>query len=459
MGSEVPRRVDELVAGSVQKRSGADMTDLFRLTFDHTASFVAVLSADGTLLEANRSALSFTGLTRDSVVGLPLWETPWLRPQARRLVRTGVTRAARGIPLRHAFEVVRRDGQLHPLDVSLRLVRTTSASRAYILVEGQVACEKVGAGALGGPTYQSLVDALGAGVLWHDHHGLVLSCNGAAERILGRSRVQLLGSCLTGQGWRSVREDGAPYPETDHPALVALRTGVAQRGTVMGVPKPGGAVAWVLVSAQPLFRNGDPAPYAAVTSVVDITTFKEVEQALRHAALHDALTGLGTRSLLYDRLEHAVAHLKCDPDAHFALLFVDLDGFKAVNDALGHAAGDALLVAAAQRLKGCVRAHDTVARLGGDEFAVLLEGSGLEAAEGFAARVVRNLGDLVSATDHRTLVSASVGVAVAQPGLGSSELMQRADAAMYRAKMAGRARYCVAPPTLAPTGLQSEYSC
>lgn len=247
------------------------------------------------------------------------------------------------------------------LDVSLRLLRAAPEPCAYILVEGRELARERAAGTLSGSTvpHRALLDALGTGVIWHDRHGRVLTCNAAAERILGHSRGR-----LSGPAWRAIREDGSPYPEADHPALIALRTGAAQPDAVMGLRKPGGSLAWVLVSAQPLLRDGDPAPYAAVTSVVDITALKEVEQTLRHDALHDALTGLGTRSLLYDRLEHAAAHLKRDPDAHFALLFVDLDGFKAVNDALGHGAGDALLVAAAQRLRGCVRVLDTVARLG-----------------------------------------------------------------------------------------------
>lgn len=287
---------------------------------------------------------------------------------------------------------------------------------------------------------RALLDALGAGVILHDQHGRVLTCNAAAERILGP-----LCRRFEGLSWHAIYEDGSPYTEAHYPASMALRTGAAQQDAVMGLHKLDGSLVWLLVSSQPLFRDGDLTPYAAVTSVVDITAFKEVEHALRYAALHDTLTGLGTRSLLHDRLEHAAGRLKRDPDAHFALLYVDLDGFKAFNDVLGHSAGDALLVAAAQRLKGCVRTHDTVARLGGDEFAVLLEGlSQPEDAEGFAERVVRGLGDLVPATDQRPLVSASVGVALAQPGLGPPELLQWADAAMYRAKTSGKARYCVA---------------
>lgn len=421
------------------RRPDAEVTDLFRLAFDHSANFVAILAADGALLEVNQTALAFACLERDAVVGMPLWETPWLRPRARPLVQAAVTRAARGPPLRRAFKVVGRDGRMLTLDVSLRLL---APDRPYILVEGREPPRDRLPTQLPrslSASHRTLLDALGAGVVWHDANGLVADCNVAAERILRRSCGQ-----LQGQGWCAVREDGTPYPEADHPALLALRTGAAQHDDVMGLHTPGGSLAWIWVSSQALLHKGS-VPYAVVTSVVDITVLKNVEQALRHAALHDTLTGLGTRSLLYERLEHAAERLQRDPDAHFALLFVDLDGFKAVNDALGHGAGDALLVAAAQRLRGCVHSHDTVARLGGDEFAVLLEGLSKPGdAEGFAERVVRDLGDLVPATDQRLLVSASVGVALAQPGLGPSDLLQRADVAMYRAKTSGKARYCVA---------------
>lgn len=162
------RRVNEPATGSTQGRSGADITDLFRLVFDHTATFAVVLAADGALLEANRAALAFTGLTRGAVVGRPLWETPWLRPQVRRLVRAGVTRAARGTPLRRTFEVVGADGRVLTLDVSLRLLRAAPEPCAYILVEGrELARERAAAGTLSGSTapHRALLDALGAGVI------------------------------------------------------------------------------------------------------------------------------------------------------------------------------------------------------------------------------------------------------------------------------------------------------
>ncbi len=153
----------------------------------------------------------------------------------------------------------------------------------------------------------------------------------------------------------------------------ALRTGTVQQGAVMGVRKPSGSLSWLLINAQPLFRPEQPEPYAVVTSFTDITQLKRVESELRHAALHDTLTRLASRTLLNDRLERAAARAERNPELRFALLFIDLDGFKTVNDTLGHVVGDEVLVRVAATLKARVRENDTVARFGGDEFAVLLE--------------------------------------------------------------------------------------
>src|SRR5207302_8595637 len=129
---------------------------------------------------------------------------------------------------------------------------------------------------------------------------------------------------------------------------------------------------WVLVRGLAV-RDAAEQVYRLAGSMTDITERKEAEEKLLHDALHDALTGLPNRALLLDRLAHALARLQRRPDALFAVLFLDVDRFKNVNDSLGHMIGDQLLVAIARRLESVVSASDTVARLGGDEFVILLE--------------------------------------------------------------------------------------
>src|SRR5712692_5208918 len=185
-------------------------------------------------------------------------------------------------------------------------------------------------------------------------------------------------------------------------------------------------------------------------SQTDVTERKEAEEKLLHDALHDALTGLPNRSLFMDRLRQAMAFLQRKPDLRFAVLFLDVDRFKNINESLGHAMGDRLLVSVGKRLLKCVRPGDTVARLGGDEFALLLTDYG--APEDPARCAERIQAELAPAHDLggvEVFATASVGIAVAARGYTRpEELLRDADTAMYRAKQLGRARHAVFHPAM-----------
>jgi diguanylate cyclase len=166
---------------------------------------------------------------------------------------------------------------------------------------------------------------------------------------------------------------------------------------------------------------------------------RQHELDLRYQASHDALTRLANRQLFGERVQAALAAAHPDPGP--AVLLVDLDDFKTVNDTLGHAVGDGLLVAVAERLRHCVRPGDTVARLGGDEFAVLLEGARTDAVVEVAERILASLGRPVLAHGHKLLIQASIGVANARSGEDAGELLRNADVAMYAAKERGKGGY------------------
>jgi diguanylate cyclase (GGDEF)-like protein len=169
------------------------------------------------------------------------------------------------------------------------------------------------------------------------------------------------------------------------------------------------------------------------------------EQQLTYQARHDALTGLPNRTQLLDRLEAAIHTAQRDPGYLFAVLFLDLDRFKLINDSAGHAAGDDLLIEAGRRIVGTVRGGDTVARLGGDEFAILVEGiDTLDEAVGIADHVLHALGQPCWVAGREVFPSASVGIALWHSRYQSgAELLRDADAAMYRAKAGGRDRCAV----------------
>ncbi|MEJ7872847.1 MAG: PAS domain S-box protein, partial [Rubrobacteraceae bacterium] len=212
---------------------------------------------------------------------------------------------------------------------------------------------------------------------------------------------------------------------------------------------------WNLTSVS-LIQDAQGVPSHLVCLQQDVTERKELEERLEHQAFHDSLTDLPNRALLLDRVKQALARAERRAGGRgVAVLFVDLDGFKAVNDSLGHEAGDDLLVEAARRLQRLARSEDTVARLGGDEFCVLLEDADAEETARVAGRVLSGLGDAPYFLDEaenrqrrRVFVTASIGMALSRPHHRPSNLLKEADLAMYRAKKEGKGRHAFFEPRL-----------
>ena len=203
-----------------------------------------------------------------------------------------------------------------------------------------------------------------------------------------------------------------------------------------------GHVVWVSLNVSPIYE-GDGAPSYLIAQIEDISDRKESEERLTRQALHDSLTGLPNRTLFSDRVRMASARRAV---RSFAIVYLDLDGFKLVNDTLGHAAGDQVLIEVGRRLERLLRAGDTLARLGGDEFALLCEEVSEEEVKAIADRVIEAMAKSIDVQGRAITQAASVGIALysadgkpAEP----DQMLGEADLAMYRAKAAGKSRYAV----------------
>ncbi|HEX2766826.1 MAG TPA: EAL domain-containing protein [Candidatus Limnocylindria bacterium] len=205
-----------------------------------------------------------------------------------------------------------------------------------------------------------------------------------------------------------------------------------------------GRVVWVIDDEAVISRDADGHPTMVQGILVDISDRKRLEDQLRHQALHDPLTGLPNRVLFVDRLAHALVRRHNGMD-ELAVMFVDLDDFKSINDTLGHAAGDELLRLVAKRLPSVLRAEDTACRMGGDEFAFLLEDADRERAEIIAARILEALASPFDFGGRGVTLSASIGIATRRTAVDGTrsgdvadEILRDADTAMYAAKALGK---------------------
>ncbi len=197
-----------------------------------------------------------------------------------------------------------------------------------------------------------------------------------------------------------------------------------------------------------VMRDGANKPVRMVGGMADVSARRQAEERLLHSAYHDALTALPNRELFLDLLERAVTRTRSEGTDKLAVLFLDLDRFKVVNDSLGHAVGDQLLAAVAQRLTTCLAPDDTAARFGGDEFTVLLQQMGTVAdAISAAERIQQGLAAPFEVSGSSIVVTASIGIALADIDK-PEEALRHADIAMYRAKSLGKARYVVFEPSL-----------
>lgn len=281
--------------------------------------------------------------------------------------------------------------------------------------------------------YRLLVEASPEAILVH-RDGIILYVNTAAVALIGvADGTQLMGMAISELVAPAGRAHGEDRAQS---RIERMQCRVVRLDGEM-----------VEVEAASVDIPYESAP-AVQTVLHDVTQRRRLEARLVHDAFHDPLTGLPNRALFRDRVEHALARLVRTGDG-VAVLFLDLDDFKAVNDTLGHAAGDRALVAVSERLREATRSYDTVARLGGDEFAILLEELSDEAeALDVVSRILAALQVPLRIDGRDMIVAGSIGVAHAVQSDGADILLRNADVAMYDAKESGKARHTVYIPAM-----------
>ena len=285
--------------------------------------------------------------------------------------------------------------------------------------------------------FRTLIESTSEGLLQVDNKDSVLFVNNRLCEMVGYSSDELMGA-----DWIKLLvldEEKALINQANE----RRQRGISDRYEICLQAKSGESV-WVTVSGAPIM-NSEGVIIGSLGVFSDITTRKRAEEQLLHDAFHDNLTGLANRALFMDHLRMTIERGKSRHSNPYAVLFLDFDRFKVINDSLGHAEGDLLLKQIARRLESATRTGDLVGRLGGDEFVVLLsempgEGDAVQVAE----RIQESLENPFDLTGNEIYISASIGIALSAAGHSRAEDMLRdADIAMYRAKAKGRARYQV----------------
>ncbi|MEM8961570.1 MAG: EAL domain-containing protein [Acidobacteriota bacterium] len=408
--------------------------EFFRVLWENVTDLVSILDIDGRILYQSVSCQQLLGFRPESMVGRELAE---LLHEDDRDGFTEVLENVIGTETDDTttMRICNRHGQWSTLEARVENMTDNPIIGGVVVTAQDVTERRAAEEALRRERafFRKLFSRSPAGIAILDAEGRVVDVNQPFFDLFQWRADELVGKRLTEI---IVPED--LLDEGDQLLDMVLDDTAVQRETER-VRRDGERID-VSVTAYAITLAGKPlGAYAIYT---DITQRKQAERRLFHEAFHDALTGLPNRTMMTERLQRALRRTRRG-DYHFALIFLDLDRFKVINDSLGHAAGDQLLVEMARRLEDCLRPGDTVARLGGDEFTLILEDLAQPSdATLVADRVLSELSRPVEIEGKDVVTSGSLGLAFSATGYESAEdLIRDADIAMYRAKQRGKGRY------------------
>ena len=413
----------------------------YRALFDAVPDPVSVLARDGTVLDLNKAGMAAYKRPREEIVGKNI---NVLNPDLPRDHMVPVLDTLdRGETYVIEVTNMRADGTRFPVEVH-------SASLLFDGREALVAVARdLSQRQEAEIRYRELMEVIDKGILIQDRDGRFVYGNSAALRILGIETGESLAEAMQPDHWIYLHESGRELTGGELPTARAHDGGRIVESTVLGMHnRHNGRLIWITVTVVPQYAAGSDTPTQLLSLFSDITELKQAEETLRVQAQTDALTGLLNRDAILKQLDTRLA----DPASNrVALLYVDLDRFKIVNDVLGHGAGDEVLVAAARRMRDAVASEGLIARFGGDEFVVVCAfDDDAHRPERLARRVQHAFGESFLVDTDDFSVTTSIGIARAPAdGETSQQLIQSADIAMYDSKRRRRNGWQAFSPELA----------
>lgn len=408
--------------------------DLYEILAKHSHAGVYVVE-NGMFKFINRNAAAYAGYRPEEM--LEMESIRLIHPDDRNAARESASLMLKGLKTTpYEFRIVAKDGSIRRI---LETVTPISyrGKRAVMGNSMDVTERRETERALreNEERYRTIIENIADGYYEVDLRGNFIFFNDACKAILGYEKDEMVG-----MNYRAMADENIAARISKIFRRVYL-TGRPEKRAEWEAIRKDGSRAHVEASVS-LIHNAEGAPIGFRGIVHDITERKKTEEMIAHLAYHDALTDLPNRLLFRDRLSRAIAQSK-RKGTKFALLMLDLDDFKTINDTLGHSAGDGLLRSAGGRLSKILRKVDTVARVGGDEFLILLEDIALEEhASTIARKILKAFQKPFLLDEKERIVTTSIGIAIC-PGDGDDEdtLMKRADIALYRAKKDGRNIY------------------
>jgi diguanylate cyclase (GGDEF)-like protein/PAS domain S-box-containing protein len=454
----------EPTARFVQRQYGrlqAQANQMGRLAMvaERTGNMVALLDSAARVEWVNPSFVAFTGFSQEQAAGQLLGSLLNLHDSAPAELLRFRKVLAEGSPVGGEVRILARDGRQAWVAVDIQPLHDADGRvKSWVLVASNID-EQVQAS----QQRRALFEALPVGVLVYSNDGKVVDSNAVALEMLGLRRDQMgqlseIDAAIA-RLRPALRSDGGDQLPYERPVMRALRQGKRLRGELVAYARDDGEIFWILINVEILMDDRGQSR-GAVACMVDMTQQKMLEQTLRDNARTDSLTLLPNRLVVTDQIGAALERHREHPGYHFAVLFMDFDRFKQVNDTLGHGVGDALLRQIAGRLQASLRESDSfvrtsdfgqmAARIGGDEFVVLLDDiRGDLDAEVVAGRLLDQLAMPYTVGAHTINSSVSIGIVTATHAASDVEAILRdADIAMYEAKRTGRGRYVLFEPAM-----------